>query len=257
MDFPVKIGLKLYSTNTDLIPEAILLKENYFNFVELYIIPGSYDKTIKTWKDFDVPYVIHAPHSFHGVNLAKSECRNTNIDHVGEAQRFSDDLNADIIIVHGGNTGDINETIEQLRIINDPRIVVENKPKIGVLNELCIGWSQSEFNQLKKADVLHGTALDFVHAVCAARVEEADEVAFIQSLLTFKPKIFHLADIDSLSHRDMHLNLGKGSLKLEQLLSFVPVNGLVTVETPRSIAENLSEFVKDIIYISNLPSNKV
>lgn len=256
-DLKFNIGLKLYSTNTDLISETLFLQDKYFKFVELYIIPDSYDRTISEWKELAVPYVIHAPHSFHGVNLARLEFRATNIRHMCEVQRFADELNADTIIVHGGNNGDINETIEQLRIINDARIVVENKPKIGMLDELCIGWSPSEFNQFRKAGVLHGTVLDFTHAVCAARMEEADEGAFIQSLLTFEPKIFHLSDIDSSSHKDMHLNLGKGSLNLEQLLSFVPVNGLVTVETPRGIAENLSEFVTDIIYLRSLPSNKV
>ena len=254
MHFWFKIGLKLYSTNTDLIPEALLLKNKFFNFIELYIIPGSYDETISAWKEFDVPYVIHAPHSFHGVNLARSECRETNIDHMREVQRFADELNADVIIVHGGNNGNINETIEQLRMLNDSRIVVENKPKIGILNEICIGWSPSEYMQFREAGVLHGFALDFTHAICAARATDNDDWKFIQSLVEFEPKIFHLSDIDSSSHKDMHLNLGRGSLNLKQILSLIPVDGLVTVETPRSIAENFSEFVTDIKYLRTLSS---
>ena len=257
MDFPFRIGLKLYSTNTDLIPEALLLKNKYLNFVELYIIPCSYDKTISAWKDFDVPYVIHAPHSFHGVNLARSECRETNMRHIQEVQSFADALDADVIIVHGGNNGRIDETIEQLRIINDARIVVENKPKIGIFDELCIGWSPSEFKQFREAGVLHGIAFDFTHAVCAARATENDEGEFIQLFWEFRPKVFHLSDIDSSSRTDMHLNFGKGSLNLEKLLSFIPGDGHVTVETPRCIAGNLSEFVTDIIYLRNLSSDKV
>lgn len=255
MNFPFRIGLKLYSTNTGLIPEALFLRNKYFDFVELYIIPGSYDNTINAWKEFDVPYVIHAPHSFHEVNLARSECRRTNIDHMREVQRFADELRADVIIVHGGNNGNINETIEQLRMINDSRIVVENKPKIGILNEICIGWSPSEYMQFREAGVLHGFALDFTHAICAARATDNDDWKFIQSLLEFEPKIFHLSDGDSSSQKDMHLNLGKGSLNLEQFLSIIPVNGLVTVETPRGVAGNLSEFVTDITYLRSLSSH--
>jgi sugar phosphate isomerase/epimerase len=256
MDFSFRIGLKLYSTNTDLIPEALLLKNKYFNYIELYIIPGSYDETISAWNKFDVPYVIHAPHSFHGVNLARSECRGTNMHHVREVQGFADALDADVIIVHGGNNGNITETIEQLRLIDDSRVVVENKPSIGILNESCIGWSASEFKQFREAGVLHGIALDFTHAACAARTAETDIVRFIQSLLEFEPKIFHISDSESYSQKDMHLNLGKGSLNLEQFLSFIPGNGLVTVETPRIIAENLSEFATDVNYLRNLSSNK-
>lgn len=176
--------------------------------------------------------------------------------HIREVQNFADVLDSDTIIVHGGNNGDINETIEQLKLISDLRLIVENKPKIGVFNELCIGWSPSEFNQFRKAGVLHGTALDFTHAVCAAMTTETDEWELIQSLMEFDPKIFHLSDIDSSSHKDMHLNLGKGSLNLRQLFSFVPVDGLVTVETPRGIAENLSEFVTDIKYLQSLLFHK-
>lgn len=248
----MKIGLKLYSTNTELIPEALSLKNEYFNFVELYVIPGSYDKTISAWKEFNVPYVIHAPHSFHGMNLARPEYRETNMCHVREAQCFSEELCADSIIVHGGNNGNIDETIRQLRYINDCRIIIENKPKQGVLDEECIGWSPSEFEKLVKAEILNGMALDFTHAVCAARTIEKNEYEFIRSFLKFEPKIFHLSDIDSSSHKDMHLNLGKGSMKLDELLSFIPKDGLVTVETPRSIAGSLSEFVKDIIHLRKL-----
>lgn len=252
MDFPFRIGLKLYSTNTGLIPEANFLRDKYFNFVELYIIPGSYDKTISAWKEVNFPYVIHAPHSFHGVNLARSECRGSNMLHMREVQRFADVLDAAVIIVHGGNNGNITETIDQLRLIDDLRVVVENKPNIGTLNESCIGWSASEFIKFREAGVLHGIALDFTHAACAARTTETDIGSFIQSLLEFEPKIFHLSDGDSSSQKDVHLNLGKGSLNLEQFLSIIPVNGLVTVETPRGVAGNLSEFVTDITYLRSL-----
>jgi endonuclease IV len=252
MNFKFKIGLKLYSTNTDLIPEALLLKNKYFNFVELYIIPGSYDKTIRAWKEFDAPYVIHAPHSFHGTNLARLELREKNMRNMREVQRFADELDADIIIVHGGNNGNITETIEQLRIIDDPRVVVENKPNIGILNESCIGWSASEFKQFRAAGVSNGIILDFTHAACAARTAETDVNIFIQSLLEFEPKVFHLSDREAYSQKDVHLNFGKGSMNLEKLMSLIPLDGLVTVETPRRIAENLSEFVTDIKYLQSL-----
>ncbi|MEN6374684.1 MAG: TIM barrel protein [Smithella sp.] len=254
MDFPFKIGLKLYSTNTSLIPEALLIKNKFFNYVELYVIPGSYEKTISAWKEFAVPFVIHAPHSFHGVNLARFDSKAKNIQHLQEVQRFADELNADIIVVHGGNNGDINETIEELLIINDARIVIENKPKIGTLDELCIGWSPQEFNEFREAGVLNGIALDFTHAVCAARAANTDQWELIQSLMAFKPKIFHLSDTDSSSHKDMHLNLGKGSLNLQKFFSFVSLDSLVTIETPRKNAETLSEFVTDIEYIQRLSS---
>ena len=51
MVFLFRIGLKLYSTDVALIQDAVRFKEGLFNFVELYIVPGSYVKTISAWKN--------------------------------------------------------------------------------------------------------------------------------------------------------------------------------------------------------------
>jgi deoxyribonuclease IV len=117
-----KIGLKLYSTDCNIIRDAQRYQKDLFDFVELYIVPGSYDKTIDEWKNFSVPYVIHMPHSFHGVNLAQAEKQETNLLCFKEAQRFSNELESDIIIVHGGNSGNFSETIRQIALFKDVRI---------------------------------------------------------------------------------------------------------------------------------------
>ena len=49
------------------------------------------------------------------------------------------------IIVHGGHTGNIEETIRQVAQLNDSRIILENKPKVGINDEACVGWSPDEF----------------------------------------------------------------------------------------------------------------
>lgn len=75
MRMPVhwRIGLKLYSTDFDIIADARKLQNGFFDFVELYVVPDSYETTINAWKDFDIPFIIHMPHSLHGVNLAQAE----------------------------------------------------------------------------------------------------------------------------------------------------------------------------------------
>jgi deoxyribonuclease IV len=252
MHFDFKIGLKFYSTNTDSIPEALLLKDKYFNYVELYIIPGSYDETISAWKEFDVPYVIHAPHFFQGVNLAQMEKRETNLVSYNETRRFADDLNADIIIAHGGNRGSLDETIRQIRSIGDKRIVLENKPKLGLNDEICVGWSPSEFRKIFDEHIINGIALDYGHASCAARSLDVDVMDIVRELMLFNPKIFHLSDNDSLSAQDKHFNLGKGNLNLLQFIHVVPVNGLLTIETPRDSSKGLTDFLDDVKYLKKL-----
>lgn len=248
----LKIGLKLYSTNTELIPEALSLKNKYFNFIELYIIPGSYKKTIESWKKFDVPYVIHAPHSFNGVNLAQVEKWETNLLFYNETRLFADSLNSDIIIAHGGNKGSFDETIRQIKSIGDKRIILENKPKLGLNNEICVGWSPAEFKKIFDEHIINGIALDFGHASCAARSSGVDVMDIVKELIVFNPKIFHLSDSDSLSERDKHFNLGKGNLDLLQFIQFVPVNGLLTIETPREVSKGLSDFIEDVKYLKKL-----
>lgn len=252
MNFRFKVGLKLYSTNTDLIPEAILSKNKFFNFVELYIIPGSYDKTINAWKEFDVPYVIHAPHFFQGVNLAQMEKWETNLLSYNETRLFADVLNSDIIIAHGGNKGSFDETIRQVRSIGDKRIVLENKPKLGLNNEICVGWSPAEFRKIFDEHIINGIALDYGHASCAARSLDVDVMDIVKELMLFNPKIFHLSDNDSLSEQDKHFNLGKGNLNLLQFIRVVPVNGLLTIETPRNSSKGLTDFIDDVKYLKKL-----
>jgi hypothetical protein len=45
-----KIGLKLWSINSDLVPETVqLYKKGYFDYIELYVVPGTYSLSIDKW----------------------------------------------------------------------------------------------------------------------------------------------------------------------------------------------------------------
>ncbi len=253
MDLHFKIGLKLYSTNLVLIPGALRLKkEGFFDYIELYVIPDSHEETIHVWKNIDVPYVIHAPHSFHGVNLAQKDRWETNLQFFNEARQFSDDLGSDIIIVHGGNNGAFEETLRQIALFNDDRIVLENKPQKGIHGEQCVGWSPQEFYEAMMSEVIYGTVLDFVHAAYAANSAKTDKMKIIKDFMVFHPKVFHLSDGNASSEKDIHLNLGKGNMDLGGFLSVIPNGGLVTIETPRDEVKGLEDFVNDIHFLRNV-----
>jgi deoxyribonuclease-4 len=248
----LRFGLKLYSTDTSLISAAQSLEEGHFQYVELYVVPGTFRETIRHWKSFNIPYVIHAPHSSHGVNLARREHRTGNRIHMGETRAFADALGASTIIVHGGNNGFLSECIYQIRMLGDKRIVIENKPKIGLRGELCIGWSPADFHVIASAGLLHGVVLDFAHAACAARSEGIDEMGMIESFLAFHPIVFHLSDGDATSEKDTHLNLGEGDRDLGFYVGCVPPGGYITLETPRNPATGFDDFVRDVAYLSSL-----
>lgn len=258
MNFHLKIGLKLHSTNIELIPDALTLKkEGFFDYVELYIIPGSYEKTINHWEGLHVPFVIHAPHSYHGINLAQSGKWETNLKNFNEARLFADDLYSSIIILHSGNNGFIDETIRQIKLLNESRIILENKPKIGINDEMCIGWSPFEFHRFADAGVLYdGMALDFGHAVYAARSLGVDAIEIVNEFMTFNPKIFHLSDGNSFSEKDIHLNFGAGDFRIKEFLSVIPDNGFLTIETPCIQSRYLNNFIDDVSFLRNISCQK-
>lgn len=249
----MKLGLKLYSTDIELIPDILRLKKKgFFDYVELYIVPGSYKKTINVWKKFNVPFVMHAPHSYHGINLARSDKWETNLKNFNETRMFADALNSDIIIVHGGNNGVIDETIHQIKLLNEKRIIIENKPKLGLDNEVCVGWSPFEFHQFADTGVLYGVALDFGHAVCAANSSGLDTPDIIREFMVFNPKVFHISDGNHDSLSDIHLNFGKGDFNIREFLSVVPYNSCLTIETPRVQSRYLNDFIDDVYYLRKI-----
>lgn len=242
----IQIGLKLYSTNTNLISEAQkLLDVEFYDFVELYVVPQSFNSSIKLWKNFGVKFIIHAPHSYHGINFAKADLAQVNRNNFDTTQSFAEELNADIIIVHCGNDGLLSESIKQIKALNDRRIIIENKPKISLDGKICVGYSPSEFLEMQKSGILNGIAIDFGHAVYASNSLCIDSIALIKELLKFRPKIFHVSDGYSSSQSDVHLNLGKGDLRITDFISLIPNNSMVTIETPRE-GNNLKSFINDV-----------
>lgn len=247
------IGLKLYSTDTALIPEAMdLYERELFHFIELYVIPRTPREMITQWERLEVPFVIHAAHSLHGINLAQAEKEKDNGHYFGATCKIADTLGAEWIIVHGGNDGSILETIRQIGLIGDSRIVIENKPKIGLRDEACIGWAPADFQKIADAGRLRGFVLDFAHAACAACSEGIDEMRMIESFLAFHPVVFHLSDGNRTSSKDAHLNLGKGNRDLGFYVGCVPPGGYITLETPRNPETGLDDFVRDAAFLSAL-----
>lgn len=251
----MRIGLKLFTTNNAQIPLAKeLYTEGFFDFIELYVIPNTHAGTIHDWKQLDIPFVIHAPHSIHGFNLAQSEKWASNGGTFREVRMVADSLSATIIIVHGGNNGSLDETIRQLRLLDDSRIILENKPLIGIHGETCVGCTPAEMNKVAEAGALNGIALDFGHALCTANTLEIDVFRLIEGLAAFTPKIYHLSDGNAGSKTDTHYNLGKGDFLITKFLSFVPRNALLTLETPRDTTMGLDQFVEDVQYLRGIAS---
>jgi endonuclease IV len=247
----MQIGLKLGSKDKMYTQDILsLYEQGYFQYIELFAVPESFDDIIEYWKQFAIPFVMHAPHSFAGMNLSLKEQRNNNRKKLQETFRFADSLHAEYIIFHFGVDGDIEESIYQLRPFADSRCLIENKPIKGLNNEKCIGSIPSEIKHI--TNELHiGFCLDFGHAICAANSQKQEPLTLIKEFRALNPAMYHLTDGNYTSEYDSHLHYGQGTFPIEELLQLVPDMVKLTNEAKHGSNESLDDFREDIIFISH------
>lgn len=237
----IKFGLKLWSTNTDLIDKAIhLIDEKIFDYIELFVVP---DTQIAPFR-IDIPYIIHIPHSKFGVNISDASLKEYNLQKINESIMWTNELNAKYMILHP-EYGSMDNAKDMLHEVSDSRLLIENMPKIGLNGEQMIGCSPSQIEELI-GDNDAGLCLDFGHAVKAAVSLEVDYKEYVKKFLRFDPKVFHISDGVLSDEKDEHLNIGEGDYDFEYFLNCIKMikkTNYVTIETPR---ENYTSFEDDI-----------
>ena len=242
----MKFGLKLWSTNTELIDQAIhLIDEKIFDYIELFVIP---DSQIKPFL-IDVPYIIHIPHEKFGVNIGDASKKEYSLQKIDESITWADRLNAKYLILHAGH-GSMKHATDVLREIADDRLLIENMPKVGLNDEPMIGYSPAQIEELI-GDGDRGLCLDLNHAAKAAVSLGVDYKEYVRDFLVFDPKMFHISDGTLDNEKDEHLNIGEGDYDFEVLMNCVNRNEskYVTLETPRI---NLNSFDEDLKNLDNL-----
>ena len=249
-----EIGLKLFSTNKEYCESAMqLYSQGVFDFIELYVVPDSYKQFCDYWRRINIPFVIHASHCGHGVNLAQKEFWEHNQCRYNEASRFADELNAKYIIFHPGINGRIEETARQIKALADHRIVVENKPYHTIYDKelICNGYSIEEISYVLNESGC-GFCLDVGHCFCAANSTGQDKIDLFKKFLLLSPLLVHISDNDDSSSFDGHLHLGSGNYDLCTVLSCIPEDVLITVETNKDSLASLDDFIKDVDYLKDL-----
>lgn len=258
-----RIGLKLWSTNTDPLADAAarLFEDGVFAYIELFVVPGS-SETLPAWTrlhaDYGIPFVIHNAHTAQGFNLAKREMEPRNREIAAEARAFADALGADRIIFHGGTDGDVGETVRQLKALGEPRALIENKPFVPLKNPLgvkfCRGATADELERIIDGTGC-GFCLDIGHAICSANSQGLDPYAFAAELARrFRPAMFHLSDVtDMTSPYDAHPHLGTGELDIPRICrEIIPADATVTIETVRDSLTNLDDFERDADFLRSV-----
>ena len=238
----MEFGLKLWSSNTNIINEAIhLIHEKIFDYIELTVVPN----TSISLFEANVPYIIHVPHEKFGVNIGDVIKKDYNLRVIHESIEWANKLNAKHIIIHPGY-GSMQHATDMLREISDSRLLIENMPKVGLDGEAMIGYSPAQIEELI-GDSNMGLCLDFGHAVKAAVSLGADYKEYVQEFMEFNPKVFHLSDGMLNNEFDEHLKIGQGEYDFNFILKNIDLNPgkskYCTIETPLTNLNNLNEHI--------------
>lgn len=247
-----KIGLKLWSIGVNYIKDAVkLYNENFYDYIELYVVPNSYDQCLKLWKDLKIPYIIHAPHFKHGMNLSKIDHLNNNIRLSNEAKKWADKLESEFIIFHPGTEGNCRESAKQFKKIYDSRIVVENKPYYTFKDKLicCVGYNFEEIRYILSETNI-GFCLDIGHAIAASNALELGALTIFDEMNKLDPVIYHLYDGDKNDVQDKHLNFGEGNYPFETIMNKINKKSLITIETAKKSDDNLDDFKNDMNFLN-------
>ena len=234
----MELGLKLWSTNTDLVPEArALVQEGIFSYLEITVVPGTKSRP---FAQAGVPCVIHAPADRFGFDIARPEKAVAGRKTLTECSRWADLLGADRIILHPGSES-LPDALTFLAGVTDTRVCIENMPRAGLNGEHLIGATKEELSAL--LGERFSFCLDLNHAVKAAGAEGAEYHRFIQDLLILNPVMFHLADGHIAVVTDEHLPLGAGDYDMGFLVRCIAdgPSPRVTLETPRTALHSLDE----------------
>jgi endonuclease IV len=250
----LNLGLKLWSTNINYLPAAqALYKQNIFSYIELLVKPGSND-AVSAWQNAGIPFALHAPHSLAGMNPAQRQARTANRKAIHDLNEFALALHPRYVVFHGGLNGDINETIDQLNEFKETfpdsfkNALIENKPDVGLNGEKCIGSSAESISLIMKSTGM-GFCLDFGHAMCHAAFLKEEFEKIIAEFFALRPGAFHLSDGLRSSSKDQHLHLGKGDFPLEEMLSRIPKNAHLLIETEKASPDDLQDYIEDATFV--------
>lgn len=238
----MRFGIKLWSTNADLIGEASeLVNSGVFQYVELTPLPGT---DISPFLRRDLPYVIHATTENHGVNIGDPAKAEYNLRCIRECTRWADLLCADHLIVHPG-FGRLSDAMRFLEQIDDRRVLIENMPAVGLHDEPMIGYDTAQVRQLTMGRF--GLCLDVNHAIKAAFSMGMDYRLLLDQFLKMNPGIVHLSDGHVHHMKDEHLRIGDGDYDFSFImgrLRLISTCG-ITIETPRT-SGTLGEVIGDL-----------
>ncbi len=256
-----KFGFKVFDTNLHNAPDFVRECADYAAqkedmFAELMISSRLHQDEFSTLKEIlkNVEVRIHAAHSSFGFDLGNKNSELQNRQMFEYAQIAADIFASPSIVVHAGcghGIECIKETMRQIKLLNDERIVIENLPYFDKSDGYLCGNTAEEIKYIKE-NTGCGFCFDFAHAICAANSLNLDIEKHLKSFLALNPTVYHLCDGNLNGPTDEHLHYGEGNYPLKHFLNdYTDDNAYITMETgDLSLHNDLS--VKDYKYLKTL-----
>ncbi len=243
-------GLKLWSTNKEWFPEAVdLCAKKIFDVIELHHNPvfGAAEDVKQALRGAPV-IGIHNPHShgFHDFFLEEHQ------KPIWEATRMlADHFHVRYILVHPARTHNMQTFFEQMKKIEDPRIVIENMAGVDIDHqEMQCGQTLSDLRAIKEK---YPICFDLEKAVKAARNQGIDYHEFIlEGINDLAPMYFHISGGDAESAMDQHLNLWDATFDISWMRKILVEYAkdkevFLMFETPK-VGGSLENDVKNLVY---------
>lgn len=250
-----KLGLKVWSTNGAYRePAARLYAAGAFQFIEIAVPAESRMDQVAQWQGGGYPVVLHAPHSYCGLNMAQAALEAANFAQIERLDQACGLLRPELVIFHSGMDGTVEEAVRQMAAFRArrpavfERAVVENKPRVGFEGQRCIGASPEEIRTILAATGL-GFCLDVGHAICYANWAGRPWAEALEEFLAIGPAIYHLSDGDATALVDSHEHPGQGSFDLGRIVRMIPDGALVTIEARKESREDLDDFLRDAAFL--------
>ncbi len=246
----IRYGIKLWSSNSrDMFADvARVIASRQMDFVELYHNPSAPFDEKKFSLLRSVPVTIHAPNSgnWHEflIGDAERECWRETI-------AMADFLKSLYIVVHPGRTHTFETFSEQLKKIDDPRILIENMAGLDIHDQPMFGQTLEDLRAIAKQKHI---CFDIEKAIKAACYQYKERNSFLaECVAKLRPTYFHISGGDKDSARDEHLNLWDANFDfpfIGKLLAGVAKTSdiMLVFETPKE-GDSLDNDLKNRAYL--------
>ncbi|MHA2300110.1 MAG: GNAT family N-acetyltransferase [Candidatus Thorarchaeota archaeon] len=248
------IGVKIFTTNHEAFRKLREFHDKrIIDFVELYVVPGVVDtESLDNLKG--IPIILHAPNYNHDFNLRDEN--QVYEESMKTLETVSEYLHEKTVIFHPGLESGKDDIKYVIAKINELKtefdIILENMPRRPIRGKRnIIGAHIDDFNMIVENTGCK-VCIDIGHTICSANYFQRDALQYLQTFFNLHPYMFHIGDGEYSSQSDVHKPLLEGDFPLHEIITMIPLNSRITLETPKSDFTLLSEDLDNLQKLKNL-----